>query len=425
MRVDEERQGWLSRTFASFQAYNYRLYWSGQFVSFMGTWMQRVGQSWLVLELTHSPLALGVVSALQTLPILFFTLFAGVVVDRVPKHQLLMITQAAALVQALLLATLTVFGRIQVWQIDVLALMLGFINALDNPTRQTFVTELVPQDKVLNAISLNSAQMNCSRLLGPAIGGVIVSTLGAGVCFFINAASFLATMLSLMLMRRSEFNAPTPARSSGRALSSVVTGMRYIFGAPELLTVIIVLAGIGCFGYNWNTVTPLVASDQLHAGAEGFGFLLSALGIGSVIGAVTTAGRRDLSRKVLMLAALGFGGAYMGIAFAPVLAVAFVLYACLGFAGVTFTSLANSTLQLGTPHELRGRVMAVFTMLMQGSTPIGSLFTGVVAAAAGIRVTVAAEASLCLLGLALALGYWSRFGGRAAQPAAPAEALAV
>ncbi|HEU0167053.1 MAG TPA: MFS transporter [Chloroflexota bacterium] len=424
MRVDEPRQSWLNRTFASFQAYNYRLYWSGQFVSFMGTWMQRVGQSWLVLELTHSPIALGLVSALQTLPVLLFTLFAGVLVDRWPKHQLLMVTQSAALVQALLLATLTVFGRIQVWQIDVLALMLGFINALDNPTRQTFVTELVPQDKVLNAISLNSAQMNCSRLLGPAIGGVIVGTLGAGVCFFINAASFLATMLSLLLMRRAEFNAPAPARSSGRALSGVVTGMRYIFRAPELMTVIIVLAGIGCFGYNWNTVTPLVASD-LHEGAEGFGFLLSALGIGSVIGAVTTAGRRDLSTKVLMLAALGFGVAYMGIAFAPVLAVAFALYAGLGFAGVTFTSLANSTLQLSTPHELRGRVMAVFTMLMQGSTPIGSLFTGVVAAAAGIRVTVAAEASLCLLGLALAVGYWSRFAGRATRPTAPAEALAV
>src|SRR5579884_1434321 len=189
----------------------------------MGTWMQRIGQSWLMLELTHSPIALGLVSALQTLPVLFFTLFAGVVVDRVPKHRLLLMTQSAALVQALLLATLTVFGHIQVWQIDVLALMLGFINALDNPTRQTFVTELVPHDKALNAISLNSAQMNCSRLLGPAIGGVIVGTLGAGVCFFINAASFLATMLSLVLMHRSEFHTPAPVRSAGRALSGVVT----------------------------------------------------------------------------------------------------------------------------------------------------------------------------------------------------------
>ncbi len=399
----------MGQTFSSFGSYNYRLYWCGQFVSFMGTWMQRIGQAWLVLSLTHSPVALGLVSALQTLPVLFFTLFAGVLIDRVPKHRLLLITQFAALVQALILAILTVAGNIQVWQIDVLALLLGMINAFDNPTRQTFVTELVPEDKVLNAISLNSAQMNSSRLLGPAIGGVIVSALGPGVCFFVNAASFLATMLTLILMRPSQFYAPPAAKAGrGKMLEGVATGMRHIFKTPELLTVVIVLAGIGCFGYNWNTVTPLLAKDALQADATGFGLLLSALGIGSLVGAVTMAGRGTSSERILMFSALGFGLAYMLIAFAPHLAVAFVLYMFLGYAGVTFTATANSTLQLGSPHELRGRVMGVYAMLMQGSTPIGSLFTGAVAATAGIRVTVASEAGLCLLGLGLALLYRAR-----------------
>ncbi|MFI5266556.1 MAG: MFS transporter, partial [Chloroflexota bacterium] len=229
----------VSQTFASFGNYNFRLYWFGQLISQAGTWMQMVGQAWLVLEITHSPFALGTVSALQFLPVLCVTLFAGVIVDRLPKHRLLLVTQSVALAQALTLAALTASGHIQLWQIYVLASVLGLVSAFDQPARQSFVMELVGRDNIVNAVALNSAQFNVARLIGPAIGGVLIATLGVAICFFINAASFVAVLVSLLLLRAGEFHSLPVKKTGKRVLSEIGEGLRFLLGAPDLMVVVI------------------------------------------------------------------------------------------------------------------------------------------------------------------------------------------
>ena len=408
----------MSQTFASFRSYNYRLYWFGQLISQAGTWMQTVGQAWLVLELTRSPFALGTVAALQFLPVLCVTLFAGVIVDRLPKHRLLLATQSVALVQAAALAVLTASGQIQLWQIYLLASILGLVSAFDQPARQSFVMELVGRENVVNAVALNSAQFNAARLIGPALGGVLIASLGVAICFFVNAASFVAVLVSLMLLRTNEFHSTTPKRSGKHVFSELGEGIRFLAGEPKLMVIVIVVAGIGCFGYNFNTVIPLLAQYSLHVGASGFGLLVTSVGIGSLVAALAVAARGRASQRVFLAGAIGFGASYMAVGFVPWFGVAMALLAVLGFASLTFSSAANSSLQLGSPDHLRGRVMSVFTMLVMGSTPIGALFTGWLAEAAGIQATVAVEASICLLGVALALAYQAR-RPRPALPAAP------
>ncbi len=398
----------LQRTLSSFQNYNFRIYWFGQLISQAGTWMQTVGQAWLVLELTQSPVALGTVIALQTLPVLCIVLFAGVIVDRLPKHRVMLATQSVALVQSLILAILTATGHIQLWQIYILAATLGFVNAFDNPTRQSFVMELVGRENLVNAVGLNSAQFNSARLIGPAIGGVLIARWGVSVCFFINAISYLAALTALLKLRPAEFHLTAETRHRGRMLSELSEGIRFIKNTPRLLVVIILLSGLGCFGYNWNTVTPLLATDLLHSGATGFGLMVSALGIGSLGGAVMLAVRGRSSVHILFGAAIIFGVGYLAVGFVPWFGLSFVLFAILGFVGLTFSTSANTTLQLGSPDHLRGRVMGIFTLLMLGSTPIGSLVTGFLTASIGIQWAVATEASICLLAVALALTYQVR-----------------
>ncbi|HVA22910.1 MAG TPA: MFS transporter [Chloroflexota bacterium] len=398
----------VSQTFASLRSYNYRLYWFGQLISQAGTWMQVVAQAWLVLQLTHSPFALGTVSALQFLPVLCVTLFAGVIVDRLPKHRLLLATQSVALAQAVALAVLTASGRIQLWEVYVLAALLGLVSAFDQPTRQSFVMELVGRENIVNAVALNSAQFNAARLIGPAIGGVLIASFGVAICFFVNAVSFLAVLASLLLLRAAEFRSVPSKRTGKRVLTEIGEGLRFLRSAPDLMVVVIVVAGIGCFGYNFNTVIPLLAQYSLHVGASGFGLLVTSVGIGSLVAALAVATRGKASQRVFLTGAIGFGLSYLAVAFVPWFGAAMGLLAVLGFASLTFSSAANSTLQLGSPDHLRGRVMSVFTLLVMGSTPIGALFTGWLAETAGIQVTIAVEAGICLLFIAAALLYRSR-----------------
>jgi MFS family permease len=398
----------VSQTFASFSNYNYRLYWFGQLVSQAGTWMQVVGQAWLVLQLTGSPFALGTVSALQFLPVLCVTLFAGVVVDRLPKHRLLVATQAVALLQATAMAILTASGHVQLWHVYVLAALLGLVNAFDQPARQSFVMELVGRDNIVNAVALNSAQFNVARLVGPALGGALIAAFGVAICFSINAVSFIAVIASLLLLRPAELRSAPAKRTRTRVLIEIREGIRFLLNTPSLMLVVIVVAAIGCFGYNFNTVIPLLAQFSLHVGADGFGLLVTSVGLGSLVAALFVATRGKASHRVFLLGAIGFGVSELAIAFVPWFAVAMALLAVLGFASLTFSSAANTTLQLGSPDHLRGRVMSVFTLLVMGSTPIGALFTGWLAETAGIQVTIAVEGSICLLGVALALVYGSR-----------------
>jgi len=420
--------GRLSRSVVAFRNYNYRLFWSSQLISQAGAWMQKVAQAWLVLELTHSPLALGTVTALQFLPILCGSMFFSVFVDRMPKHRLLLGTQFLALVQSAILAVLTAGGHIQLWHLYALALFMGLINSVDNPTRLSFVMELVGRENVVNAVSLNSAMNNGARLLGPAIAGAIIAAWGVPTCFFINAVSFLAVLIALLLMRPSEFHA-LPVRSEARRnpLAELGESLRFLFGVPRLVVVIIMLAGLGCFGFNYNTVVPLIAEQGLHVGAEGFGLLMTAVGLGALLGAITVAGAGRSSRRRILIAGTAFGLAQLVLAFAPSFITAFALLSVQSFAGMLFTTASNTTLQLGSPDSMRGRVMGLYTTLLVGTTPIGAVLTGALTDAAGVRTTVAAWGGVCLLSVAAALVYGFRARrtmGSVAQLPSESSALA-
>ncbi len=402
----------LQRTIGAFRNYNFRLYFFGQLISQVGAWMQKIGQAWLVLQITHSPIALGTVAALQFLPILCGSLFASVLVDRVPKHRLLLVTQTLALVQSVVLAGLTVTGYIQLWHIYLLALFLGIVNALDSPARLAFIMELVGRDNVVNAVGLNSAMNNGARLFGPALAGLTIAVWGVGNCFVLNAISFLAVVIGLALMRPSEFQAvPERAEVRKNVLAEMGEGLRYIFRRPELVMVTISMAGLGCFGYNYNTVVPLLAENALHLGPDGFGLLMTAVGLGALIGAIGVASgaRRPSSRK-LLLAGAGFGLAQVAVSFAPGFPSAFGLLAAMALCSMLFATSSNSMLQLGSPDYLRGRVMGIYSTLLVGTTPIGSMLTGFMAAAVGIRQTMATWGTLCLLIVGVAAFYGLRTG---------------
>jgi MFS family permease len=404
VRVD----GRLGRTFESFRSYNFRLFWIGQLVSQIGTWMQMVALPWLVLQLTHSPAALGTVTALQFVPILVVVLFAGVIVDRYPKQWLLVATQTVSLAQALILAALTASGNIQVWEIYLLAMVLGLTNAFDSPARQSFVTELVGRENVVNAVGLSSAQFSSARLVGPAIGGLVIASWGVAACFFLNSISFLAVLISLFFLRRQEFHAAPKRPGGAPVFHQLREGLNFLMSTPELTVATIVLAGNGAFIYSTSSIIPLIAQYELNVGPEQFGLLVAAVGLGSLVMALTIASRGRSSQRILLTAAGVFGLFYLSLAFAPSFAVGFVLLVLVGGSIQVFGTSVNSLMQMGSPDHLRGRVMAVFTLLTNGITPLGSLFTGFVTASAGIRFTLAGEAAICLLALGLALAYRAR-----------------
>ena len=269
-------------TFRAFRNYNYRLYWSGQVVSVTGTWMQRIAQDWLVLRLTDSPLALGLISAVQFTPILLFSLFGGVFADRMPKVRLLTVTQSVMAVQSLVFAILVSTHLIELWQIFILTAVLGTASAMDVPTRQAFVMEMVGPDDVPNAVALNSIQFNVARILGPALGGFAISVFDVAGCLYINTVSFAFVIAALFLMGQREFYA-VPARATGKVLQQLAGGIRYALTTRDIAVIVIVLGIVGAFGYNFTVMLPLVAKYSLGSGPGGFGLLTSAMGVGSVL----------------------------------------------------------------------------------------------------------------------------------------------
>ena len=358
--------------------------------------MQAVGQAWLVLELTNSPFALATVTALQQGPVLFSSLFAGVVVDRLPKRRLMFVTQSLFLIQSTTLATLTVTHHIQLWEIYLLALSMGCINVFDGPSQQAFVMELVGREHIVNAVGLNSAQFNGARLLGPAIGGLLIARWDVGVCFSLNAISYVSALTALALLRSREFKAVPPKRRREGMLSELGDGIRFIWKSPSSMVVVIVLGGIGTFGYNTGTVIPLLAEYSLHAGSRGYGFILGALGLGCVLAGLGVAFRSRSTSGLLLVAGSIYGVLLLSVAYVPWLPLAVAIFIMLGAGIQTVMATGNTLLQLAAPDELRGRVMSVYTLLMFGSTPIGALFTGFWAERMGISATVALEALLCL-----------------------------
>jgi MFS family permease len=369
-------------TFRSMSVRNYRLYFAGQLISTTGTWMQSIAQAWLVLQITGSGVALGVTVALQFTPVLLVGAWGGLVADRVDKRRLLVGTQAAAGVLALVLGAVTVLGVVQLWMIFVLALGLGAVNAVDNPARRAFVVEMVGTEHVSNAVSLSSAMFMVARVIGPAIAGLVIAGLGVSWCFFANGVSYSAAVLAFMAMRENEFFAvePVPKRKG-----QLREGLRYAWSTPALRLVLVLTAVIGTLAFNFQVVLPLLAKETFSGGAETLGVLYAFMSIGSVIGALVSAHEAQATRRFVLGAALAFGTSLVVAAFAPTLGLELLVLVPVGAAGIAFTAMSNGVLQTECAPEMRGRVAALFTVAFLGSTPIGGPIIGWVSQQLGPR----------------------------------------
>ena len=401
-------------TFASLDNPNYRRYVSGQSVSLVGTWMQTVAQSWLVLQLTGSGTALGLVVALQTLPVLVLGPYGGVVADRVDKRRLMIGLQSMMGVLALVLGVLTITGRVTLWQVFVLALLLGLNNCFENPARQSFILEMVGPDRLRNAVSLNSVMVNVARAVGPAVAGLVIAAGGTGICFLVNAVSFGAVVLSLATLDTSALRPSPPAV---RAPGQLREGLRYVASTRELGVPLLMMAVVGCLAYEFQIVLPVVARQTFSGGAGAYGLMTAAMGVGAVLGGLYVAARGRTGIAAMVHSAVAFGIALTAAALAPSLPVELVALAVVGGVSVGFLSKGNSTLQLTAAPSMRGRVMALWAVAFLGSTPIGGPVAGLVSDHLGGRGGLALGAAACLLAAAMGALVQRRPSAAPAQPA--------
>jgi MFS family permease len=384
----------VGRTFHSLRVRNYRLYFFAQAVSQSGTWMQSVAQGWLVLHLTGSALLLSVTVALQFGPVLFIGPWGGLLADRTDKRKLLIATQTIMTVLAVVLGVLTVTGVVRVWMIFVLAALNGVANGLDNPARQSFVIEMVGPDDVANAVALNSVVVNASRVIGPAIAGVLIVTVGLASCFLVNAGSYLFVIVALVAMRPSELRRGRPLSRKGGQLRA---GFAYVWHTPELRVPLTMMALVGTLGYNFSILLPLMARVAFHRGAGTYGALVVAMGVGALAGGLYAAARARPSRRLLVGATLGFGAVTMVGAVMPTLNWELAVLVPLGAFSVLFVATTNSLLQLNSAAAMRGRVMSLWAVVFLGSTPFGSLTIGGLADLYGPRVAFAAGGAATFL----------------------------
>jgi len=374
------------QTFQALSVRNFRLYFIGQLISISGTWMQAVAQGWLVLQLTNSGLALGLVIALQFVPMLLVGSWGGLVVDRMPKRKILFITQSLSGVLALALGILVLLGHIHVWEVFIMAFFLGSVNVFDTPARQSFVQEMVGRDLLANAVSLNSVLVNGGRIIGPAIAGIVIATAGIPVCFFVNAASFAAVILALAMMNKEQL---TPIRRVARAKGQLREGFRYAFQHDTIGSVLIAVGIVGVFAFNFTVSIPLLARTTFGGTAATYGLFMAAMGIGAVFGGLAIAHRSRPSLPMLSALCLAFGVLLIAVSLAPTEWVALALLVPMGAASIAFVSTANATLQMASREEMRGRVMALFAIGFLGSTPIGAPLIGAICGATNPRVGLA------------------------------------
>ncbi len=398
------------QTFAAFANPNYRRYVSGQAVSMVGTWMQSIAQSWLVLQLTGSATALGLVIGLQTLPTLVLGSYAGVVADRLDKRRMMIGLQSGMGGLALLLGILTITGAVELWHVYVLAFLLGLNNCFENPARQAFVLEMVGPDDLRNAVSLNAVLVSVARAVGPAIAGIVIAAGGIGLCFLLNAASFVAVVVSLARLDVGALRRSVPIP---RAPGQLREGLAYVRRTPELAVPLLMMALVGCLAYEFQVVLPVVAQQSFGGDASTYGFLTAAMGAGAVVGGLAVAARGRTGLGSLVVAATAFGIAMFGAAFAPNIPVALVAMGLVGAASVAFLSTGNSTLQLAAAPHMRGRVMALWAVAYLGSTPVGGPIVGVVSQHFGGRAGLALGAVACLI--AAAMGAVARSRSRRAE----------
>ncbi len=381
-------------TFAALHVRNYRLYFLGALISNNGTWMQRIAQDWLVFSLTGSSFAVGVTTALQFGPMLFFGLFGGLIADRYPQRRLLLMTQVVLGMLAASLAVITLTGTVRVEYIYLIALGLGFATVIDNPARQSFVGVMVPSDLMRNAVSLNIGNFQLARLTGPAIAGLLIAAVGPGWAFTVNAVSFLAVIIGLLMMRPSELQrSPRAPRASGQLRES----LRYVAARPNLLWTIVLVFFIGSLGFNFPIILTAYAGDIFGGGPGLYGWLNSTMAVGSLAGALIAARRVSGSMRMLFGLGIFFGGMLIVVGLVSWLPAFLPVLALTGLAGVSVNTLGNSSVQLATDPQLRGRVMSLYFLVLMGSTPIGSLIVGWITERWGAPTALIVSGSICVL----------------------------
>ena len=400
----------LRRGMSAFRHRNYRLFFTGQAISLIGTWMQQVAQAWLVLQLTHDPIWLGIVAVAQFLPVMVLGLFAGVAADALPKRRVLIWTQTSMMLLAAVLAALVFADVVQVWMILVLAFLLGIANAVDMPVRQAFSIELVGREDIGNAVALNSAMFNGARVVGPAAAGLAIAAFGVGPAFAINALSFLAVIIGLRMMDEKELRLPSriarpaDARAVVRDLKE---GLRYVRQTQIVLLAVVVVGTVATVGMNFNVLIPAFAQDDLAVGAAGYGFLMAASGIGSLFAAMRLVfGGRPRPIR-LAIGPIILGAASVALAVSREFPVALAMMFLAGFGSILMAATGNTTIQLSVPDHLRGRVMSVYTTVFSASVPVGGLAMGAVASAFGAPIAIALGGALSLL-IGLGALIWSR-----------------
>jgi MFS family permease len=398
----------VARTFASLSVPNYRRYFTGQVISITGNWMQTVAEMWLMVQLTGNGVSVGLTAALQFLPIMLFGAWGGLLADRMPKRRLLTITQTLMAIPALTMWLLTVNGTIEVWMVYALVLARGCVTAIDNPARQSFVVEMVGPDRVVNAVALNSVVVHTARILGPAAAGAVIALIGVGTCFFVNALSFGAMLVALRAMDPSKLE--TPPLAPRRAPGQLRQALHYVRHTPELLIPLAMMAVVGTLSYNFQVLLPLLADFTWHGTASTYTALAVAMGIGSVGGALAAAARGRVGPRLLVAAAALFGFAELLAAAAPDLPLQLAALVPLGAISITFAAGINSVLQIAVEPAMRGRVMALYSVVFLGSTPIGAPIVGWIAQVAGPRAGLMLGAVAALLAAAGGAAAYARIG---------------
>ena len=377
---------------------NYRLFFSGQSISLVGTWMQQIATSWLIFDLTHSSFLLGIVNFASRIPTFLLASFAGVLVDRWNRHRILVVTQILSMIQASALAFLVLIGRIEVWQIICLSLILGLINALDIPARQAFVIDMVETKEDLgNAIALNSSMVNGARLIGPSIAGLLIATLGEGVCFLLNGLSFIPVIASLLAMK---IRPDVKTKKNTKVLQGLKEGVRYAFGFPPIRAVLLLLALVSFMGMPYTVLMPIFAEQILHGGPQALGFLMGATGVGALAGAMFLASRKNVLGlgRIIVFASSVFGLGLIAFSLSRVFWLSMVLTPITGFGMMVQMTSSNTILQTIVEEDKRGRIMSFYTMAFMGMVPFGSLFAGGVAHRIGAPATVAIGGIACIVG---------------------------
>jgi MFS family permease len=391
MNVTNEVKNKFNNPFIALKHNNFRYYWIGMCVSLIGTWMQNIAQPWLAYTLTNSPFLLSLIGIAQFTPMLIFALFAGVFVDKFSKKKILLFTQSASLVITLILAILVWTGKIQYWHILLMSTFLGIVNTVDMPARQSMVIELVGREDLMNAIALNSMVFNLARIIGPALAGIVMGYAGVAVCFFANAISFGAVVISLFFINLHPVETKPKAKESN-VLGEIKDGLRYIYHKKVLLYTLFVMSIVGTFVPNFNVLVPVFAKEILKENEAGFGILMSFMGFGSFLGAmfIATLSKSGPKKFIIYIVPVIVGALLIATGYTNIYLLTGIFLAITGFFFITFTSSANSTLQLNSRNEYRGRVMSVYTLVFAGSTPFGNLYAGLFAEHFNARIGFAA-----------------------------------